>query len=314
MFNLFKKNKIPLSAKGISFSYNQNDILKNLNLTIKQNQILSIIGRSGEGKSTFLNLIVGVLTKKYHGSIKILGYDRTLAKQDIGFVPQEISFIPDLNIKENIIFFGQLNGISEKNALKSAEKLMKALQLKIPLTRFPNEISGGQKIRLNIILSFLHLPKIMVLDEPFVGLDYSNRKMLWNFLKFMKNRKRTIILTTHMLTEAEMYSDNIILLHKGKILAKGKLENICKKLGINLILEIKFNYLNKTNETQIKKYCSERDITIMDSFNNHYMFSIEREGKRNYLLRFLDSLKIDYKETSFRSPNLDEITLKVDRS
>lgn len=314
MFKFFKRNKIPLKTKNLSFSYSENEILKNFNLSIKSNQILAVVGRSGEGKSTFLNLIVGVLTKKYLGKIEILGLNRTLSKQDIGFVPQEISFIHDLNLEENIIFFGRLNGINKKKALKTANSLMKALQLKIPLSRFPYQLSGGQKVRLNIILSFLHLPKLMILDEPFVGLDYANRKMLWNFLRYMKNRKRTIILTTHMLTEAEIYSDNIIILHKGKVLAKGKLKQICKKLGVNLILEIKFNYLNKTHEEQIKKYCSEREITIMDAFNNHYMFSIEREGKKSYLLRFLDNLKLDYKEISFRAPNLDEITLKVDRS
>jgi ABC-2 type transport system ATP-binding protein len=313
MFSL-KKIKIPLKTRGIYFSYNEEQILKNINLTIKSNQILAVVGRSGEGKSTFLNLIVGVLTKKYQGSIKIMGYETYLAKEDIGFVPQEISFIPDLNIQENIIFFGKLNGLNEKKALKTADSLMKALQLKIPKTRFPYELSGGQRVRLNIILSFLHLPKVMILDEPFVGLDYSNRKMLWNFLRYMKNRKRTIILTTHMLTEAEMYSDQIIILHEGKILAKGKLDQICKKLGVNLILEIKFSYISKTSEENIKKYCLERDITIMDSFNNHYMFSIEREGKKSYLLKFLDSLNLEYNELSYRKPNLDEITLKVDRS
>jgi ABC-2 type transport system ATP-binding protein len=314
MLNIFKKNKIPLKTKGIYFSYDKENTLKNINLIIKNNQILSVVGRSGEGKSTFLNLIVGVLTKKYKGSIKIMGFENYFAKEDIGFVPQEISFIPDLNLKENILFFGKLNGLNSKQSLKSATTLMKTLQLKIPLERYPYELSGGQRVRLNIILSFLHLPKLMILDEPFVGLDYSNRKMLWNFLRFMKNRKRTIILTTHMLTEAEMYADQIILLHEGKILAKGKLDDICKKLNINLILEIKFNYLSKTNEDNIKKYCFERDITIMDSFNNHFMFSIEREGKKSYLIKFLDSLKLEYNELSFRKPNLDEITLKVDRS
>jgi ABC-2 type transport system ATP-binding protein len=309
---MFKFKKIPLKTKGIYFSYDKQQILKNISLTIKNNQILAFVGRSGEGKSTFLNLIVGVLTKKYKGSIKIMGYEKYLAKDDIGFVPQELSFIPDLNIKENIIFFGKLNGINEKKALKTADFLMKVLQLKISNTRFPYEISGGQKVRLNIILSFIHLPKVMILDEPFVGLDYANRKMLWNFLRYMKNRKRTIILTTHMLTEAEIYSDKIIILHEGKILAKGKLDDICKKLGINLILEIKFNYLSKTNENNIKKYCFEKNISIMESFNNHYMFSIEREGKKSYLLKFLDSLNLDYNELSFRKPNLDEITLKVD--
>lgn len=189
---IFYKKGVPLKTKNLKFSYKKNTILKNINLTIKNNQILSIIGKSGEGKSTFLNLIVGVLTKKYEGSIKILGYENGLAKKDIGYVPQEISLIPDMNIEQNICFFGNLNGISENNAKKRGRLLMKTLHLNLPLTRFPREMSGGQKVRLNIVLSLIHNPKIIIMDEPFVGLDYFNRKILWHFLEYQKTEEKLL--------------------------------------------------------------------------------------------------------------------------
>lgn len=311
--NWFKKSKKhPLKTQGLRFTYNKHEILKNINLTVKTNQIIAVVGRSGEGKSTFLNLIVGVLTKKYEGSIKILGHERGLAKEDIGYVPQDISLIPELTIRENILFFGNMNGV--KDAISKGKTLMKTLKLDLSLERLPTELSGGQKVRLNILLSFLHNPKVLILDEPFVGLDYLNRKILWQFLKHQKNKRKTIILTTHMLAEAELYTNKIIILHAGKIVAKGKLDEICEKFKTRYISEIKLRNLSKTKEEQLKQYCKERNITIMNNFNEYFMFAIASQGQRNYLLRFLLKLNTDYEETSFRTPNLDEISLKVSQS
>ncbi len=313
MFNLFKQGKkIPLKTKNLRFTYNKHEILKNVNLTVKSNQILALVGKSGEGKSTFLNLIVGVLTQKYKGSIKILGHESGLAKEDIGYVPQEISVLPELTIEENINFFGMINGV--KNSLSKGKTLMNTLKLDLSLNRLPTELSGGEKVRLNILLSFLHDPKVLILDEPFVGLDYLNRKILWHFLEHQKNRRKTIIITTHMLAEAEHHTDRIIILHKGKIVAKGKLDDICEKFKTRYISEIRLRNLTKTKEKELRTYCLERNISIMDSFNGFFMFAIASQGQRNYLLRFLVKLNTDYEETSFRTPNLDEISLKVSHS
>jgi ABC-2 type transport system ATP-binding protein len=301
----------PLAAKKIRFAYKNTEVLKNLNLTVKNSQIIAVVGRSGEGKSTFLNLIVGAITGRYGGKIEILGTKRNFAKEDIGFVPQDIAVVPDLTIEQNIVFFGNINGLKKEKALKAGRALISTLQLNVPLDRLPYELSGGQRVRLNILLSLLHDPKILILDEPFVGLDYHNRKLLWHFLQHQKNRRKTVILTTHLLIEAEKHSDRIVLLHKGRIYAKGNLEDIRQKLHANYIVEYKFAYLSKTNFNKIKKYCSSRDITVMDNFNNYVMFSVTGEGQRNYLARFFDKLKLEYNEVSFRQPNLDEISLKV---
>lgn len=307
--SFFRIDDKPLSAKKVGFSYDENVILKNFNLNINNNSIVSVVGRSGEGKSTFLHLIAGILTKN-EGKIRIKGF-RKLAHEDIGFVPQEISLIPDMSLKENIILFGSLQGASKTSSLNSGKKLMKLLSLDVPLDRFPNSLSGGQKVRFNIILSLLHNPKVLILDEPFVALDYQNRKLLWHFLEYQRNRKKTIILTTHMLVEAEHHSNMIVLLHKGKVFAKGKLDDIQKKLDIAFLSEVKFPQLTKSNLSKIKNYCDLHNITIMDQFNNYLMFSIKNSGQRNYLFKFFDKLNTSYEELSFREPNLDELFLKV---
>lgn len=307
----YPTDNYPITAKRIRFAYNNQDVLKGMNLTVKTSQIVAVVGKSGSGKSTFLNLISGVLTGSYKGKISVLGRDKNLAKEDIGFVPQELSIIPDLSIMENLAFFGSMNGLNRERALKAGKELMEIMQLELPLERYPSEMSGGQRVRLNIIVSILHNPKVIILDEPFVGLDYHNRKLLWHFLEHQRNRRKTVILTSHMLTEAEHHSNKIVLLHKGKIFAKGTVSDIRNKLNTYYILEIKFSALSKTNLEKIIEYCRRHKITLMDSFNNYVMFSIKSEGQKSYLTKYFSKIHVDFKELGFREPNMDELFLKV---
>ncbi|MBN1175462.1 ABC transporter ATP-binding protein [Candidatus Woesearchaeota archaeon] len=307
------KRRKPLQAKNIDFSYGAKEVLSNFNFQITNSQIVAIVGRSGEGKSTFLHLVAGTLTKKFGGRICISGFSRNFSKEDIGFVPQEISLIQDISIKDNIIFFGSLNGLSKTKSLSSAQELLNILQLdKISLNRFPSELSGGQKVRLNIVVSLLHKPKLYILDEPFVGLDFKNRKLLWHFLEQEKRRHKTIMLTTHMLSEAQLHCDRIVLLHKGKVYTQGKFEDIKKKLKTHFILELEFPYLSKTNQQHIENYCKEHEITILDLFGRHMMLSVINPGQKAYLIKFIQKLNVDCYEVGFREPSLDELFLKVD--
>lgn len=312
-FKFKKRVHKPLDAKNIQFSYGKKEILSKLNFQIKNSQIVAIVGRSGEGKSTFLHLVAGTLTNKFRGDIRISGMKRSFSKEDIGFVPQEISLIEDISIRDNIIFFGSLNGLSKSKALKASKELINILQLsKISLSRFPNELSGGQKVRLNIVVSLLHKPKLYILDEPFVGLDFKNRKLLWHFLEQEKRRRKTIMLTTHMLSEAQLHCDRIVLLHKGKVFAQGKFDDIKNKLKTHFILELEFPYLSKTNLSHIEHYCKEHNITIIDLFGRHMMLSVQSSGQKSYFIKYIQKLNVDCYEVGFREPSLDELFLKVD--
>jgi len=305
------KEKIPIATKNLGFSYANRPVLKNVNIKVHGGKIVAIIGKSGSGKSTFLNLIAGVIAKSYKGEIRILGKNKLFAKDDIGYVPQEISLIPDLTLTENLIYLGALYGITKEKALKRGASLLKKMRLDAPKTAYPHELSGGEKVRLNIAVSLLHNPKIIILDEPFVGLDFYNRKLLWQFLEQQKKAGKSIILTTHLLTESEAYADKIVILKDGNIYMHGKVEKIKQKLHTHYILEIKFRHLSQKNTKDIKSYCSKKTAEILDIYNHDIMFSIETEGQKNYLLRHLDKLKLDYRIISFREPNLDEIFLRT---
>ena len=305
-----KKPK-PLVTKNVGFSYSNQEILNDISLQIKKGEIVSIVGKSGSGKSTLLKIIAGIISNKDKGKIKIFGKNKFFGKKSIGFVPQEIGIISDLSILDNIKIFSLNSGISENKGIAEAKKLMQTLKLEEDLNKLPTELSGGQQVRLNIILSLLHNPKILILDEPFNGLDFLNRRLLWHFLESIKKTNRSIILTSHLLTETQEHVSRLIILKNHKIFFSGNLEKLKEKLKISYIYEIRFSHLSKQNLEKLKKYCRYKDVKILDIYERYIMFGINTQRQKAYLIKLLEKLKLNFKEISFREPNLDETFLKA---
>ncbi len=305
------KKPNPLTTESVGFSYSNQEVLRDISLSIKPGELVAIIGKSGCGKSTFLKIIAGIIITSHQGKIRIFGKSKLFTKNRIGFTPQEIAIIPDLSIVDNIKIFGLNSGLSESKAIKKAKQLMQILMLKEDLNKLPSQLSGGQQIRLNIILSILHNPEILILDEPFTGLDFQNRRLLWHFLESLRKKGKSIILTSHLLTETQEHVNRLIILKKGKIFFSGNLEKLKTKLKINYIYEIRFTHLSKYNLNQIKKYCEYRDVKILDFYEKYLMFGINTERQKIYLIKLLQKLNLKFNEISFREPNLDETFLKA---
>lgn len=309
-FNFFKRGK-PVETEKIKFNYSQTEILREISISLKEREIVAVIGKSGSGKSTFLKILSGIISMGYSGKIRIFGKPKFFQKNKTGFVPQEVSIIPDLSIEDNIKVCGLNLGVSEKQALKKAEELMNLLKLEEPLTKKPFELSGGQRVRLNIILSLLHSPQILILDEPFTGLDFENRRLVWHFLESMKNSGKSIVLTSHLLSEAQENAGRLVILRKGKIFFNGNLESLKKKLKIQFILEARISKISKETYERLEKECYLKEIKIMDSYEKYIMFGLNSEKSRAVLIRLLNNLGIKFEEKGFREPNLDEIFLSA---
>ncbi len=307
----FKKSRKPVTSKNVKFSYTDEEILKDINLKTRKKKIYAIVGKSGSGKSTFLKLIAGVISKKHEGKIRIYGKRRLFSKSSFGFVSQEPGFIPDLNIKNNIKISGLNYAISQDMALERAKDLMKQMKLNIDLEKKPPSLSGGQKTRLGIILSLLHDPDIIIMDEPFVGLDFKNRRLLWHFIKNKRKKGKTVILTSHLLTEIQRHVDKIIILKEGKIFFKGKPEKLKNKLNIEYIYEVRFSWLAQDKWDKLKEYCEKKNIDIIEKYGKHCMFSLQSEKDKEKLDKKFDEIGLKDNMINYREPNLDEIFLKT---
>ena len=241
---LFKKKKetrVRVNVRDLVVLRGSKKIIRGLSFNVSKGQIYGVVGLSGSGKSTVLKSLVGLLLKQ--GEVKLSG--------GYGYCPQEDAFFEDLTIKENIVLFGSLNGVREEKSLKKGRELLKSLLMLEKMNSIASSLSGGQKKRLNIIISILHSPKIIILDEPFAGLDYYNRKILWDFLKHLKNTGYTILLTTHLLNEAEDNCSEVLVLRNGKKFAAGSVRQILKRRGVDVVISLRTNYVNKEKEEDI---------------------------------------------------------------
>jgi ABC-2 type transport system ATP-binding protein len=305
-----KKENV-LQVQDIFFGYKKKEVLRGISFNIIRSSIVAIVGNSGSGKSTLLKLISGINVYD-KGKVLINGSKLFFEKHNIGYVPQEISLIDDLTVKENIDFFAQLSGINKSDAKKNIDFLMDSLNVKDFLDSYIGELSGGQKVRANILCSLIHNPDLIIMDEPFVGLDYYNRKLLWHFISFMNKKKKTIVLTTHMLTEIEDYVDKVIVLKSGKVFIKGSTDFIKKKLSINYVYEVSLSSISNEKFIKLKGYCMQHGISILQNFKNYFMFSIINKNQRDKLDRYLtNSIGVNVRELGYRTPNLDEVFLKT---
>jgi len=297
---LFKKKPKNYSIKvtGLNVSYGKKKVLNNIHFTINKKDVFGIIGLSGSGKSTLLKSLMGFIN--YKGLI-----DKT--QDSIGYCPQEEAFFNELSLKENILLYGNMNSTSPNIALSRAQKLMNELMIKESLDKLAGELSGGQQKRLNIILSILHDPNTIILDEPFAGLDYMNRLLLWNFIKHLKRKGKTIVLTTHLLNEAQKNCNNLLIISKGKKFALGSISDLKRSLKFKQYMSIKFNYLSKENKDKIKTYCRRRNYWVLSTNERTISFGIPDVNARRKLLSMIKRLDVKYSVTEFRPPTLNEL-------
>ncbi len=306
--NIEKKRKI-LEIKNLQNKYDNKVFINNLSFTVYRGEIFSIIGLSGSGKSTLLKLISGILPKS-GGKVRFWNRGLFWIKNLIGYSPQEDSFFNNLTIKENIILFSEILGVNKKKGIERGRRLLEIVKMKEYLNEECSNLSGGEKKRLNIILSCLHEPRLLILDEPFAGLDYYNRKILWDFIVGLKNKSTSIILTTHLLQEAQKYSSRMLILKDGKKFNYGTFKNIKKKIGFNYLYHIKFSRrLSKKNHEQIKHYLLLKNIPIIYNHKKEFQFSVKNEKEKEIISDYLKNKKLSFDEISFRKPNLDEVML-----
>lgn len=205
---------------NIEKSFRNVTILKNLSLKIYSDEIIFIIGPSGSGKSTLFKILLGFYKPDsgfiYFGN-KNLVYNNNLIRSIVGFVSQENSFYERLTVEENIIFFAKLYGVSKKELEVRLNYLLNLVKLNKYRNIIGEKLSGGMKRRLEFAISLIHNPKILILDEPFTGLDIKIQDDLWKLLYEIKREGVTILISTHILWIAERYADRVVFLHNHKI-------------------------------------------------------------------------------------------------
>lgn len=198
--------------------------LNGLSLELNGGSIFGLLGPNGAGKTTTINILCGLLAPD-SGSARMFGLDvekdKAIIRRRIGVVPQHIALYPALSGMENLMYIGQLYGLSKVVIKQRASALLKRLGLEVHADKRVSRYSGGMKRRVNIIASLLHHPELVILDEPTAGVDVQSRAMILDFLKEYRTGGRTIVYTSHHLEEAEVICDTVAIVDEGRTVLRG---------------------------------------------------------------------------------------------
>jgi ABC-2 type transport system ATP-binding protein len=203
----------------------------NLSVTVFEGEIFGFLGPNGAGKSTTLN-IISTLMDYDKGEIKIADYDLNRNEREIkaliGLVPQDIALFSNLSARENVAFFAGLYGLSGRALKEAVSEALEFVGLAEQSKKRAGKMSGGQKRRLNIACGIAHKPKLIILDEPTVGVDAQSREHIMGSIRTLRDRGATIIYTSHYMPEAQEICDRIAIIDHGKLVGLGTEEELLK--------------------------------------------------------------------------------------
>jgi|TARA_B110000438_G_scaffold272412_1_gene291067 ABC-2 type transport system ATP-binding protein len=281
-----KKNA--LKIEKLTKIYSKNSLkeikaLNNLNLEVKEGEIFGLLGPNGAGKTTFLNILAGTVIKN-SGTVNVWGYDidknPRQVRASIGIVPQEVNLDAFFSPRKLLELQAGLYGIPKKDRITNT--ILKMVSLESEADAYARSLSGGMKRRLLIAKAMVHRPPILVLDEPTAGVDVQLRKNLWNNVKALNKQGVTIILTTHLMYEAEEMCNRIAIINKGNLVkldtTKNLLDSIKTKKIIFKVKKIKTINLEDLNGIKFT-YESDNIITVLYERKKHKIDEIINKVK-----------------------------------
>lgn len=301
-----------IEVKNVTKRFNDKLILDNVSYEVNEGEIFGFIGPNGAGKSTLINIMTTLLTPD-SGSIKICGYDilkePIKAKACIGYVPQDLALIEELNAYDNLEFFGSLYGLKGKVLKERIKEALIVTGLEETKKLKVKKFSGGMKRRLNIAVAIMHHPKVLILDEPTVGVDPQSRNHIFSFVKnICKEWGTTVIYTSHYMEEIEELCKRVFIIDLGKEIAYGDREEIKASVFSNNKVLIEAPEINAKTIIEIKAIDGVNNVTDKD---NKISLTIGSNFKLANVLSLMEREGINIKKISYEEAKLEDVFLSL---
>jgi len=283
--------------------------LNNLNLEVKEGEIFGLLGPNGAGKTTFLNILAGTIIKN-SGIVNVWGYDLDQnprqVRSSIGIVPQEINLDAFFSPRKLLELQAGLYGIPKKDRITNT--ILKLVSLEQQANSYARSLSGGMKRRLLIAKAMVHRPPILVLDEPTAGVDVQLRQNLWNNVKALNRQGVTIILTTHLMYEAEEMCNRIAIINKGNLIKLDTTENLLDSIKTKKII---------FKVERIKTISTENLNGIKFSYNSKNEIIVSYERKKHKIDEIINKIKgagMEIYDISTDEGNLEDVFIDLTKS
>lgn len=297
---------------GLTKKFGDFTAVENIDLSIKEGEIYGLLGPNGAGKSTIINMICGLITTT-KGSIEILGIDNNKnsnsAKKNIGVVPQDIAVYEDLTCFENVKFFASLYGIKGKELNKKAIDALQFVGLEGNAKSFPASFSGGMKRRLNIACAIAHTPKLLIMDEPTVGIDPQSRNHILESVVKLNKLGCTIIYTTHYMEEIEAISTMISIIDHGKVIVSGTKEELKAIVTDKNTVEVTVIDGRVIKEEQLKEIKGVTDVIVNE--NKIKIDSLKEINNLDKIILYFTDNSIPIRNIENKVPDLETVFLTL---
>ncbi len=267
-----------LSIKNVTKRYDGHTAVDDLSLLVEPGGIYGLLGPNGAGKTTTIRMIMNIIQPD-EGSIDI--FDAPLSektKELVGYLPEERGMYRKMKVLDHLVFLGEIKGISRGTAVKRANEWIDRVELGEWRDKEVETLSKGMQQKIQFISTVLHDPKLVILDEPFSGLDPINTQILKDIIISMKNEGRTVILSTHLMDQVEKLCERICLINRGKKVLEGRLSEIKLKFSRNVV-SMRFS----GDKGVLGTY---PDVEKVSEFGNDLTINLKEGADPNGVLRF----------------------------
>lgn len=290
-----------LKLENVSKKFVGKQAVDNISFEVNKPGVFGLLGTNGAGKTTTIRMLLGII-KKDAGEITWNGKTVERKSVNFGYLPEERGVYPKTKIYDQLMYFAKLKGMSQKDADEAIKKWAKVLKVEeyIPMTA--EKLSKGNQQKIQFMTAIIHNPELIVLDEPFSGLDPVNTEILKNIMIDLVKEGKYIIMSSHQMASIEEFCTDILILNKGKTVLKGNLKEIKESY--------KANRLELSTDKNIDEYIKEFNMKIEFAKNNEYSIKIDNEENAHKLLEKLinDNIKIDKFE--IKKPTLNDIFIE----
>lgn len=290
-----------LILKNVSKTFVGKQAVNNISFTLEKPGVFGLLGTNGAGKTTTIRMLLGII-KKDNGEITWKGKEVDRKNVNFGYLPEERGVYPKTKIFDQLMYFAELKGMKKEDATNSINKWAKELKVEEYLQMPAEKLSKGNQQKIQFMTAIIHNPELVVLDEPFSGLDPVNTEILKNIIIDLVKNGKYVIMSAHQMATIEEFCSDILILNKGKTVLQGNLKEIKDKYPANRVI-IDVNQ-------DIKKYITEFELEIENEANNNYIIKISDEEKAHKLLNKLITEGIKVDKFEINKPTLNDIFIE----
>ena len=290
-----------LELKDVCKVFGDKEAVHKINLKLDKPGVYGLLGTNGAGKTTTIRMILGII-KKTSGTVTWNGKEVVRENVNFGYLPEERGVYPKTKVYDQLLYFAKLKGMKKEEASKAIDYWLKRLEVEEYRNMLADKLSKGNQQKIQFITAILHDPELVVLDEPFSGLDPINTEILKGVMKELISKDKYIIMSSHQMASVEEFCTDITILNRGKTVLQGNLPKIKNSY--------KSDKIEISTEEPIEDFIKKSGLEILEKREEDYILKIQSEEQGHEILKELMNQNVGIRKFEMKKPSLNEIFIE----